>query len=55
MDDLSVERSIASHFAALEDPRCQIQRRHLLSEMMVIAIAAALSGADGWVGVATFA
>jgi len=55
MGDLSVERSIASHFGALEDPRSAIQRRHLLHEMIVIAIAAALSGADSWVGVATFA
>ena len=55
MGDLSIERSIASHFSALDDPRCAIQRRHLLDEMIVIAIAVALSGADGWVGVATFA
>ena len=53
--DLSVERSIASHFAALEDPRSSTQSRHKLIEMLVIAIAATLSGADGWVGVETFA
>jgi hypothetical protein len=53
--NLSVERSIMSHFAALEDPRSPTQRRHLLGEMLVMAIAATLSGADGWVGVATFA
>jgi len=53
--DLSVERSIASHFAVLEDPRSAIQSRHKLIEMIVIAIAATLSGADGWVGVETFA
>ncbi|MEA1052250.1 transposase family protein [Lamprobacter modestohalophilus] len=43
------------HFAALEDPRSPTQRRHVLSEMLVMAIAATLGGADGWVGVATFA
>jgi predicted transposase YbfD/YdcC len=53
--DLSVERSLASHFAALEDPRSAPQSRHKLIEMIVIAIAATLSGADGWVAVETFA
>ena len=55
MCNLSVERSIASHFAALDEPRSAIQRRHKLIEMIIIAIAATLSGAEGWVGVATFA
>jgi hypothetical protein len=52
--DLRVERSMARHFAALEDPRSATQSRHKLIEI-TIAIAAALSGADGWVGVETFA
>ena len=55
MCDLSIERSMASHFAGLEDPRSPTQRRHQLIELIVIAIAATLSGADGWVGVETFA
>lgn len=55
MCDLSVERSIAAHFAALNDPRCEIQRRHKLTEMIIIAIAATLSGADGWVAIEAFA
>jgi predicted transposase YbfD/YdcC len=55
MGELRVEGSIAAHFATLEDPRCEIQRRHKLIDMIVIAIAATLSGADGWVGVETFA
>ena len=55
MCDLSVERSIAAHFAMLDDPRCDIQRRHTLIEMIIIAIAATLSGADGWVAIEAFA
>jgi hypothetical protein len=51
---VSVERSIASHFAALDDPRSPTQSRHKLIEMIIIAIAATLSGADGWAGVETF-
>jgi len=53
--DLSVEHSIGAHFATLEDPRCPIQRRHKLIDLIVIAIAATLSGADGWVAIAAFA
>lgn len=55
MCDVSVERSIARHFAALEDPRSPIQSRHPLIEIIIIAIVATLGGADGWVGVETFA
>ena len=55
MCDLSVGRSMASHFTALEDPRSATQSRHLLIEMIVMAIAATLSGADGWVAIETFA
>ena len=55
MCDLSIERSIARHFAALEDPRSSTQSRHKLIEVIIIAIAATLSGADGWTGVETFA
>ena len=55
MCDVSAERSMASHFATLEDPRSATQSRHKLIEMIVIAIVATLGGADGWVGVETFA
>jgi hypothetical protein len=40
---------------ALDDPRSATRSRHKLVEMITIAIAPALSGADGWVGVETFA
>jgi predicted transposase YbfD/YdcC len=43
------------HFGALDDPRSATQSRHKLIEMIIIAIAATLGGADGWVGVETFA
>jgi len=36
------------HFAELKDPRLPCTRRHLLSDIVVIAIAAILSGAEGW-------
>jgi predicted transposase YbfD/YdcC len=48
------DRSLVGHFESLEDPRCPLKRRHILHEMIVIAIAAILCGADGWVGIAQF-
>jgi predicted transposase YbfD/YdcC len=54
MGEPSLDRSLAGHFAVLEDPRDALRRRHKLIEMVVIAIAAVLCGADGWVGIAAF-
>ena len=48
------DRSLIGHFSPLEDQRCPINRRHVLGEMIVIAIAAVMCGADGWVAVAQF-
>jgi predicted transposase YbfD/YdcC len=48
------DRSLVGHFKPLEDTRCPLKRRHILHEMIVIAIAAILCGADGWVGIAQF-
>lgn len=36
------------HFAELKDPRLPRTRRHLLTDIILIAIAAILSGAEGW-------
>jgi hypothetical protein len=36
------------HFADLQDPRLPRTRRHLLADIVLIAIAAILSGAEGW-------
>jgi len=54
MLETTSERALVSHFAVLEDPRSGIQRRHVLTDMIVIAIAAVLCGADGWVQIAQF-
>jgi hypothetical protein len=48
------DQSLVGHFAVLEDPRDSTKRRHLLIDMIVIAIAATLCGADGWVQIAEF-
>jgi len=36
------------HFADLKDPRLPRTRRHLLTDIVLISIAAILSGAEGW-------
>lgn len=46
---------IAHHFAGLPDPRHPAFRgRHRLSDVLVIALSAALSGADSWDAIAAF-
>ncbi|WP_200336197.1 ISAs1 family transposase [Thiocystis violacea] len=54
MPEMTLDRSLMTHFATLEDPRCPLKRRHNLLDMIVIAIAATLGGADGWVQIAEF-
>jgi hypothetical protein len=45
---------IVSHFANLEDPRGQQNREHKFIDILVIAICAAICGADDWVAVEQF-
>jgi hypothetical protein len=40
--------SLESHFSILEDTRDPLRRCHLLIDILMIAIAAVLCGADGW-------
>lgn len=46
--------SIARHFAALTDPRVARTRKHALADILVIALAATVAGADSFEGVAAF-
>jgi predicted transposase YbfD/YdcC len=46
---------IAKHFDTLEDPRCHINRHHLLTSVVVIAIMAILAGANGPTAIAKWA
>jgi predicted transposase YbfD/YdcC len=52
--EFSIEE-IACHFSQLEDPRSTINRKHLLSSVLVIAIMAILSGANGPTSIADWA
>ena len=49
-----IGKSLIEHFAEVEDPRDQRYIWHDLSEMIVITICAAISGADTWVAVEAF-
>jgi predicted transposase YbfD/YdcC len=48
------ERSIAAHFAGLDDPRVERTKKHSLEAILVIALCAVICGADSWVEVEQF-
>jgi predicted transposase YbfD/YdcC len=51
----AAQLAIAEHFASLPDPRHPAFRgRHLLGDMLVIALSAVLSGARSWEAIADF-
>ena len=47
-------KSLFDHFAVIEDTRDQKKRRHLLIDVLVIAIVAVICGANGWTQVEAF-
>ena len=47
--------SIKRHFATLKDPRWNRRKRHLLIDIVVIAVCGVICGADDWQQIATFA
>ncbi|UHD16244.1 ISAs1 family transposase [Thiocapsa bogorovii] len=48
------DSSLVGHFNVLEDPRDPLRRRHNLIDMVIIAIAATIGGADGWAAIGQF-
>src|SRR5215210_7852523 len=53
--DRPVPLDIAHHFASLPDPRHPAFRdRHVLGDILVIGLAAVLSGANSWDAIAEF-
>ncbi len=46
--------SVIQHFSILPDPRHDINKRHLLIDIIVITLAASISGAEGWNDIETF-
>ena len=52
--DTRAPRGLLRYFAELPDPRMNRTRRHILSDILTLAICAVICGADGWVQVAAF-
>jgi predicted transposase YbfD/YdcC len=52
--DVEAPRGLLRYFAELPDPRMNRTKRHLLGDLLTIAICAVICGADGWVQVALF-
>src|SRR3712207_1865762 len=46
--------SLPTHFAALDDPRVERTKHHLLLDIIVIAVCAVICGADSWVEIEEF-
>ena len=47
--------TLTEAFSGLDDPRCGPAQRHVLTEMILMALCAVLCGADSWVDVAEWA
>jgi predicted transposase YbfD/YdcC len=54
MPDLNPLQQFATHFENLTDPRMARTRRHLLSDMLVIALCAMIANANTWVDIENF-
>lgn len=48
------DASILTHFSSLPDPRDNRGKEHLLQDILVIAICAVISGAEGWEDIAEY-
>ena len=46
--------SLLEHFASLEDPRIERHREHELLDILVLAVSAVVSGAEGWEAIEEF-
>lgn len=46
--------SLVEAFSSLEDPRIEKHKKHLLIDIIVLAICAVISGAEGWEAIEAF-
>ena len=47
-------KTLVEHFSVLEDPRDPSRLRHLLIDVLIVAITAVLCGADSWTEIEEF-
>ena len=52
--EVDAPRGVLRYFAELPDPRMNRTRRHILGDIVALAICAVICGADGWAQVAQF-
>jgi predicted transposase YbfD/YdcC len=52
--DVDAPGGLLRYFGELKDPRVNRTKRHLLADILAIAICAVICGADGWVQIAQF-
>jgi H+/Cl- antiporter ClcA len=52
--DVDAPGGFLRFFGELADPRVNRTKRHLLQDILTIAICAVICGADGWVQIALF-
>ena len=52
--DSDTPKTLIEHFSVLEDIRDARKRRHLLIDLLIIAITAVICGADGWTQIEEF-
>lgn len=50
----SSDLSLTSHFASIPDPRIDRTKKHLLGDILIIALCATIAGADSWQEVERF-
>ena len=46
--------SILEHFASLEDPRAERNKRHALLDIVLLTMCGVVSGAEGWEAIEDF-
>ncbi len=54
LDSHFLEESFFQNFSALNDPRIERSKEHLLIDIVAISILAVVSGAEGWVAIETY-
>ena len=47
--------NLLEHLSVIRDPRIERNKKHDLSEMLFVAVCAAISGAEGWSDILEFA
>jgi len=47
-DIKAIQNSLVKHFQGIKDPRVDRTKKHLLTDILVIAILAIIAGAKGW-------